>query len=199
MSGRFNWRGADSGREAIDAAIGRDWRNGPQDACFDRPDGSDALKLLMPPSIYWAAELKKAFPIETEEAHLDLFDAAWRSAATLYYRDGWARARARSKAIRERSSQSRPFPSAFYAAYFDFCLFQVARRDFITKVQSVPRHIADYDDISKGSIFNRCYSLLRGYMTSVGLKGFYQRLNQLEDDVWTRRKLALQQQPSPSM
>lgn len=65
MSGKFNWRGADAGREAVDGAMGRDWKNGPQDPVFGRPDGSDNLKLLQPPTIYWAAELKKAFPVES--------------------------------------------------------------------------------------------------------------------------------------
>ncbi len=194
MSGKFNWNGANAGREAADAAMGRDWKNGPQDPIFERPDGSDNLKLLQQPTIYWAAELKRAFPNENEEAHLDLFNAAWRSAARLYHRDGWAQTKDRSKAILTRSSRMKPFPSAFYAAYFDFCLFQVACRDFASRGLNIPRHILDYNRVEKGDIYTRCKWQLWDYVESIGYSsGFYRRMDQLEQAVWQRHRQA---QPS---
>ncbi len=141
---KFDWTRAAEGRDGYDTALAREWNNGPSGTSFERPDGEDALKLLSAPTIYWAKELSIAYPAESDEAHVALFKAARRSAETLYRRNGWAAIRSRVQAIHTKASTVNPFPSAFYAIYFDFWAMIFARVDHRQRLGKLPRHVESF-------------------------------------------------------
>lgn len=146
---RLDWSRTDKDMDGYDAGLAREWSMGPTAASFDRPDGTDELKLLSPPTIYWARELARAFPVEDEASHVRLFVAAGQAAATLYYRNGWAMIRQRVQAVHLKASTRAPFPSAFYAIYFDHWAMTLARGDHLNRIGSIPRHIDSFSMIGE--------------------------------------------------
>lgn len=145
---KLDWSRTAHGRDGYDAALAREWRSGPSGTSMERPDGSDDLKLLAAPTIYWAKEMARAYPSENAASHAALFVAARRAAATLYCRDGWKTIRSRVQAVHGKASTLNPFPSAFYAIYFDHWTMTLARGDHLNRIGSVPRHIDSFSSLT---------------------------------------------------
>jgi hypothetical protein len=143
---KLDWTRTAEGRDGYDTALAREWSSGPSGASFERPDGEDALKLLSAPTIYWAKELSIAYPAENDEAHVALFMAARRASETLYRRNGWAAIRSRVQAIHAKASILNPFPSSFYAIYFDYWAMIFARVDHRQRLGGVPRHVESFSN-----------------------------------------------------
>jgi hypothetical protein len=158
---KLDWTRTAKGRDGYDAALAHEWRSGPSGAAMERPDGSDSLKLLSAPTIYWAKEMARAYPLEGPASHAGLFLAARRAAATLYYRDGWKMIRSRVQAVHAKASTLNPFPSAFYAIYFDDWAMSLARGDHLNKIGAVPRHIDSFSSLT--SRLMRARIVLRWY------------------------------------
>lgn len=156
---KLDWDRTRPGGDGYDAALAREWSTGPSGASFERPDGEDHLKLLSSPTIYWAKEMARAFPKEDEQSHLVLYEAARDAAATIYYRSGWATVRARVQAVHAKASTLNPFPSAYYALYFDHWAMTFARGDHLNRIGSVPRHIQSFAKVSERWV--RAFAILR--------------------------------------
>jgi hypothetical protein len=143
---KLDWTRTRPGSEGYDADLAREWRSGPSGTSFERPDGSDALKLLAPPTIYWAKEMARAYPVEDAASHLALYSAARRAAATLYFGGGWPVVRARVPLVYTKASAIKLFPSTFYAVYFDYWAMTFARGDHLNKTRAVPKNIDKYSN-----------------------------------------------------
>lgn len=141
---KLDWSRSERGREGFDSDLGRAWRVGERAAAGERADGSDSLKLLDTPSIYWAAELGRAFPRGDTQGMAQLFKAACHSARSLYQCGGWTLVRLRVQLVHKRASTRNPFPSACYATFFDFWAMIFARVDHRERTGEVPKHIKDF-------------------------------------------------------
>jgi hypothetical protein len=143
---KLDWTRTRPGSEGYDADLAREWRSGPSGASFERPDGSHTLNLLAPPTMFWAKEMGRAYPVEDAASHLALYSAARRAAATLYFGGGWPVVRARVPLVYKKASAIKPFPSTFYAVYFDYWAMTFARGDSLNKTGAVPKHIDKYSN-----------------------------------------------------
>jgi hypothetical protein len=126
--------------ETYDASLDVEWRRGPIDVSFEFPDGEATvdLKLNAVPDIYWAKALGKAFRDDSEEGNVKLFDAAWRAAASVYYSGGWNLGRPRMLSLYQRASGLVPYPSLYFAVYFDCCLLNVVKYDHKQRGAALP-------------------------------------------------------------
>lgn len=156
---KLDWNRTDAGRDGYDAALTLEWRLGPSAPAFERPDGADDLKLVSTPTIYWAKELARAFPVDDEATHVRLFAASRRAAATLYFRNGWPLIGQRVQAVHLKSSTRNLFPSAFYAIYFDHWAMTFARGDHLNRLGSIPRHVEAFSRV--GERWTRALVVLR--------------------------------------
>lgn len=187
---KLDWSKTKNSNLSFDSVTGAEWRLGSNAVSFDRPDGSDRLKLLAPPTIYWATELKRAFPTDTAQAHIDLFDVAWESEASLYYQHGWQKVRQRSDAIRAKASQRNPFPSAFYAIYFDWCAYHTAKWDHERRGAKMPPSLATYNSWSAIPLCVRARQAHPKHIDKLGIPEFYDEMRALHGRVADKRVLA---------
>ncbi|TIR29949.1 MAG: hypothetical protein E5X35_24555 [Mesorhizobium sp.] len=128
MATKMNWQRTQPGRGGFDERTASEWRSGPKLTELDLTTMPDrwSADLLLPPTIYWSVNLARAFPEADEAGHQRLRQAAITTAAAVYKSHGINRLLSRSLALYERASRSKPFPSAYFALYFDLEAMKIA-------------------------------------------------------------------------
>lgn len=128
MARKLDWTRTLPGRGGADERIGNEWNRGPRDALVlsDSDENSLPPDYLELPDVYWATRLAKAFPIEDSDAHGRLKRVASVTASRLYRNHGINTLLSRTLVFYSRGSANRPFPSAYFAAYFDFASMRIA-------------------------------------------------------------------------
>ncbi|MER8563287.1 hypothetical protein [Mesorhizobium sp. M0578] len=130
MATKMNWQRTQPGRGGFDERTASEWRRGPKLTELDLTSmpNSRSADLLLPPTIYWSVNLARAFPWADEAGHQRLRQAAITTAAAVYKSHEINRLLSRSLALYERASRSKPFPSAYFALYFDLQVMKVTTR-----------------------------------------------------------------------
>lgn len=126
MARKLDWTRTRAGAGGFDERTGKDWRIGPQAEFLDDAHMDAGLDYLALPDIYWAAKLARAFPHESVGAHERLKAVARGAALRLYEKHGVNMLLSRTLVFYSRASASKPFPSAYFAAYFDFAAMKLA-------------------------------------------------------------------------
>lgn len=120
MAAKMNWQRTQPGCGGFDERTANEWRNGPEPTESDLTNmpNSRSADLLLPPTIYWSVNLARAFPEADESGHHRLRQAAIRTAAAIYKSHGINSLLARSLALYERSSRSKPFSQRILRSVF---------------------------------------------------------------------------------
>lgn len=168
MASKLDWTRTQPGRGGADERIGGDWRNGPRDdlSIVDSDEHSLPPDYLALPGIYWAANLKKAFPEENDDAHALLQRTARLAALRLYRLHSVNTLLSRTLVFYSRASANRPFPSAYFAAYFDFATMSIALSKSARHVPPPRRNLRKF--YSYGEFQLRCHLCSRKMMDAEG-------------------------------
>lgn len=146
MATKMNWQRTQPGRAGFDERTASEWRSGPnpsESELTSMPE-SRSPDLLLPPTIYWSVHLARAFPEADEAGHRSLRQAAIGTAAAVYKSHGINRLLSRSLALYERASRSKPFPSAYFALYFDLESMKIALHRRFTHDPPPRRNLARF-------------------------------------------------------
>jgi hypothetical protein len=79
----------------------------------------------------------------------------------------------------QRASGLVPYPSLYFAVYFDCCLLNVVKYDHKQRGAALPPSFPAYDN----SIYSRTLGRNRKLATALGMQGLYERLRDIRRKV----------------
>ncbi|MEP9371170.1 hypothetical protein [Mesorhizobium sp. KR1-2] len=162
MSNKLDWRKAEPGRSGPDEITATEWRLGPVDTDLSMPDIS-YFDLAATPTIEWSRTLRARFRTDDDHGHLDMVKAVLDTVGQVIKRYGVDALKSRARQYRDRASKQRPFPSLWFAFYFDLyaarryrglrpgCLLRQSRDKYFTpqevdvRWRSVMKNAVGYD------------------------------------------------------
>jgi len=149
MGGKLDWKRAKPGHGGYDSRTGTEWRSThSKDEVFEFNDRNPDL--LAPPNIYWAAWLRRCVPERDGKSLSRLENLAASIAAKTYRLYGVNTLMTRVEQFHARASSMNPFPSAWFAAYFDFAARKIvlSHREHDPRPTRLPSKFFSYRSVS---------------------------------------------------
>lgn len=119
MSNKIDWTKAQPGHLSVDEGIDVEWRRGPRGEDLTVPDVS-TFDFAATPTIDWTRMLRYCFPNDNNSTHKQMRVTAARTVNEVLSRYGTDALKTRARQFIQRASWQNPFPSLWFAYYFDF-------------------------------------------------------------------------------